>query len=50
MQYTTLCYPERDNEYLMLHRVKKENDMNQINKKVIAETIEYSKKVLREVA
>lgn len=25
---TTLCYIERDNKYLMLHRVKKENDMN----------------------
>ena len=26
---TTLCYIEQDNNYLMLHRVKKENDMNQ---------------------
>lgn len=25
---STLCYPERDGCYLMLHRVKKENDMN----------------------
>ena len=25
---TTLCYIERGNEYLMLHRVKKENDIN----------------------
>lgn len=25
---TTLCYIERDDAYLMLHRVKKENDMN----------------------
>lgn len=25
---TTLCYIERDDEYLMLHRVKKENDIN----------------------
>lgn len=25
---TTLCYIERDNQYLMLHRVKKENDIN----------------------
>ena len=25
---TTLCYIERDNKYLMLHRVKKENDVN----------------------
>jgi hypothetical protein len=24
----TLCYIERDNKYLMLHRVKKENDIN----------------------
>ena len=26
---TTLCYLERDNSYLMLHRVKKKNDINQ---------------------
>lgn len=25
---TTLCYIERDNKYLMMHRVKKENDIN----------------------
>ncbi len=25
---TTLCYIERDGKYLMLHRVKKENDIN----------------------
>ena len=25
---TTLCYIEKDGKYLMLHRVKKENDMN----------------------
>ena len=29
MQYTTLCYLERGNSYLMLHRVKKEHDLNQ---------------------
>ncbi len=28
MRMTTLCYIERDNKYLMLHRVKKENDIN----------------------
>ena len=28
MQYTSLCYPERGDEYLMLHRVKKEQDAN----------------------
>ena len=28
MVNTTLCYMERDGKYLMLHRVKKENDMN----------------------
>jgi 8-oxo-dGTP diphosphatase len=28
MKNTTLCYLERDGKYLMLHRVKKENDMN----------------------
>ena len=26
MKQTTLCYLERGNQYLMLHRVKKEND------------------------
>lgn len=25
---TTLCYIERDNQYLMLHRISKENDVN----------------------
>ncbi len=25
---TTLCYIERDNSYLLLHRIKKENDIN----------------------
>ena len=25
---TTLCYIEKDNQYLMLHRIKKENDLN----------------------
>ena len=28
MLNTTLCYIEQDGKYLMLHRVKKENDMN----------------------
>ena len=28
MRNTTLCYLERGDEYLMLHRVKKENDLN----------------------
>lgn len=28
MLLTTLCYIEKDNAYLMLHRVKKENDIN----------------------
>lgn len=27
-QMTTLCYLERDDSYLMLHRVKKKNDIN----------------------
>ena len=27
-QLTTLCYLIRDNQYLMMHRVKKENDIN----------------------
>lgn len=28
MRLTTLCYIEKDNKYLMLHRVKKVNDQN----------------------
>lgn len=28
MKTTTLCYIEKDNQYLMLHRTKKENDEN----------------------
>ena len=28
MKQTTLCYIERDNQYLMLHRTKKANDEN----------------------
>lgn len=28
MKNTTLCYIEKDDSYLMLHRVKKKNDMN----------------------
>lgn len=29
MKNTTLCYIEKEDSYLMLHRVKKVNDMNQ---------------------
>ena len=29
MQMTTLCYIEKDNKYLMLHRTKKKNDINE---------------------
>ena len=29
MWNTTLCYIEREGQYLMLHRVKKQNDVNQ---------------------
>ena len=28
MKLTTLCYIEKDDKYLMLHRVKKETDLN----------------------
>ena len=28
MQMTTLCYIENDEKYLMLHRVKKKEDIN----------------------
>lgn len=29
MVNTTLCYIEKDNQYLMLHRTKKQNDLNE---------------------
>ena len=29
MQNTTLCHIEKEGKYLMLHRVKKQNDLNQ---------------------
>ncbi len=29
MKHTTVCYIEKDNRYLMIHRVKKKNDANQ---------------------
>lgn len=29
MKITTLCYIEHDKQYLMLHRIKKENDINE---------------------
>ena len=28
MKLTTLCYIEQEDKYLMLHRIKKENDLN----------------------
>ena len=28
MKHTTVCYIEKDNHYLMIHRVKKKNDAN----------------------
>ena len=32
MNFTTLCYIEKENKYLMLHRTKKENDINKNNR------------------
>lgn len=29
MKQTTLCYIEKDNQYLMMHRTKKQNDPNE---------------------
>ena len=28
MKLTTLCYIEKDDEYLMIHRIKKKHDVN----------------------
>ena len=30
IKLTTLCYIERDNKYLMMHRTKKKNDINEV--------------------
>ena len=38
MKITTLCYIEHDGQYLMLHRIKKENDINEGNGLVLAVT------------
>ena len=32
MLFTTLCYIEKDGKYLMLHRTKKEKDINNLKK------------------
>ena len=29
MTLTTLCYIEQNDQYLMLHRIRKENDLNE---------------------
>ena len=34
MSLTTLCYLEKDDSYLMMHRVKKKNDVNLNWKKI----------------
>ena len=31
MKITTLCYIEKNDKYLMLHRTKKKNDINENN-------------------
>ena len=38
MKITTLCYIEHDGQYLMLHRIKKENDITKVNGSVLAVT------------
>ena len=36
---TTLCYLERDDAYLMLHRIKKQDDYNHDNGSAWAESL-----------
>ena len=36
MTTTTLCYIENDDKFLMLHRVKKQDDMNEGNGSALA--------------
>lgn len=54
MKQTTLCYIEKDNAYLMLHRIKKENDENKDKWIGIGGKLEYGETpfecIKREVA
>ncbi len=40
---STLCYIEKDNKYLMLHRIKKKNDVNEGKWMVSAGTLRQMK-------
>ena len=40
MKITTLCYIEHDGQYLMLHRIKKENDINDTKEHYIRKIFE----------
>lgn len=40
---STLCYIEKDNKYLMLHRIKKKNDVNEENGSVSEGTLRQMK-------
>ncbi len=44
---TTLCYLEKENKYLMLHRTKKENDINKNKWLGVGGKLEKSKNVQR---
>ena len=48
MKMTTLCYIEKDGKYLMLHRTKKEKDINKTNGLVL-EDMPRKAKVRRNV-
>ena len=40
---STLCYIEKDDKYLMLHRTVKENDVNKDNGSVSADILNMEK-------
>ena len=42
-ELTTLCYIEKDDQYLMLHRVKKEQDINKDKYIGVGGHFEYSR-------
>ena len=49
MILSTLCYIEKDNKYLMLHRTKKKNDINKDKWLGIGENLKKAK-VLKNVS
>ena len=39
---TTLCYIEKDDSYLMMHRTVKKNDVNKVNILFFADIVQFT--------